>query len=223
MIKHKQKGLTTPQQRVTQPGMLPETVSPGLACTVSLGTGRQIALPPRFPPTGKDNDDLFSQIRNFSFVQFYSARNRLGSGSCLQHHEWQIPRGEHKIKQSTEEQSPGFPPCLQQLQIQTSWGRHPLLVFRDFLEFQAINMKLVTEAEHFKNEVLRSSYTEQYSTTRQENFQATKPLSGDPKCPKFIRRFANSWQTCFLFRAHFPGCSATQQYSNRFDFKQQKY
>lgn len=51
---------------------------------------------------------------------------------------------------STEKQSPAFHPCLQQLQIQTFQGRHPLAVFTNLLEFQAINMKLVTEAERLK-------------------------------------------------------------------------
>lgn len=74
---------------------------------------------PRSSPTVRDNNDLLSQIRKSSFVKFHSAWNRLGSGSCLRHHEQQIPRGEHEIKQSIREWSPGFPFCLQQLQIQT--------------------------------------------------------------------------------------------------------
>lgn len=52
---------------------------------------------------------------------------------------------------STEEQYPAFHSCLQQLHIQTFWGRHPLAMFTKLWEFQMINMKLVTEAEHLKN------------------------------------------------------------------------
>lgn len=52
---------------------------------------------------------------------------------------------------STEEQSPAFHPCLQQLQIQAFWGRYPLAVFTNLLKFRAINMKLITEAEHLKH------------------------------------------------------------------------
>lgn len=71
---------------------------------------------------------------------------------------------------STEEQCPAFHLCLQQLQIQTFWGRLPLAVFTNLLEFQAINTKLVTEAEHLKN----TQTIRYWSTQREVTFEATK-------------------------------------------------
>lgn len=84
------------------------------------------------------------------------------------HHRQQLPREEPQIKQSPEEQSPAFPPRLQQLEIQTSRGGRPRLVFNNFLEFliQPINMELFAQVERFKRKIVGSSHIEQHSTTR---------------------------------------------------------
>lgn len=62
------------------------------ACLHSELGHREAHSLPSAPSKGRDKDDLPS-----SFAQFHSPWSRLSSGSCLQHQDWQMPKGEHKI------------------------------------------------------------------------------------------------------------------------------